>query len=88
MPVAGVGADDTIRMIRISISQAAYEAIAAKLPVGTVGTEARVNEQGEVHIWLEDRWLDKLKAMRGPGENYSGVILRLAAVGHESLNGS
>jgi hypothetical protein len=29
----------------------------------------------------------KLAAMRGPGESYSDVILRLAAVGHESLNG-
>jgi hypothetical protein len=27
-------------------------------------------------------------ALRGPGESYSDVILRLASVGHESLNGS
>jgi hypothetical protein len=28
---------------------------------------------------LEARWLDKLKALRGPGESYSDVMLRLAA---------
>jgi hypothetical protein len=27
-------------------------------------------------------------ALRGPGESYSDVIIRLAAVGHKSLNGS
>jgi hypothetical protein len=27
-------------------------------------------------------------AQRGPGESYSDAILRLAAVGHEPLNGS
>jgi hypothetical protein len=26
---------------------------------------------------------DRLGALRGPGENYSDVILRLVAVGHE-----
>jgi hypothetical protein len=36
---------------------------------------------GEVHIWLERRWLDKLTAMRQPGESYSDVILRLAPEG-------
>ena len=29
-------------------------------------------------IWLEDRVVDKLAALRGPGESYSDVILRLA----------
>jgi hypothetical protein len=47
--------------------------------------EAERTEKGEVHIWLEERWLDKLKAMRGPGESYSDLILRLAAVGQRAL---
>jgi hypothetical protein len=34
-------------------------------------------------IWLEDAMADRLGAMRGPGESYSDVILRLAAVGHD-----
>ena len=41
--------------------------------------EAQRTEKGQVHIWLEERWLDKLKAMRRPGESYSHVIMKLAA---------
>jgi hypothetical protein len=66
-------------MIRIAITVAAYEAIAATLPLGSVGYETAHSEKGEVFIWLEERWLDKLKAMRGPGESYSDVIVKLAA---------
>jgi predicted CopG family antitoxin len=33
---------------------------------------------GRVHIWLDPGVLAKLKALRGPGESYSDVILRLA----------
>jgi hypothetical protein len=64
-------------MIRIAISQAAFEAIAATLP-GSVGFENAVNEKGERYIWLEHRWLDRLNSYRQPGESYSDVILRLA----------
>ena len=67
-------------MIRIAITQAAYEAIAATLPLGSVGYEAQRTDKGERLIWLEERWLDKLKAMRGPGDSYSGVILRTAEI--------
>ena len=38
-------------------------------------------ESREVHIWLEERWVNKLAALRGPGESYSDVIVRLAAEG-------
>ena len=31
-------------------------------------------------IWLEPRVLDRLEAMRGPGESYSDVILRLVEI--------
>jgi hypothetical protein len=61
-------------MIRIAITQAAYDAIAATLPLGSVGYEAE-RTKGEVHIWVERKWLDKLSAMRGPGESYSDVII-------------
>jgi hypothetical protein len=30
-------------------------------------------------IWLEEVWVDRLGAMRGPTEDYSQVILRVAA---------
>jgi hypothetical protein len=67
-------------MIRIAITEAAFAAIAATLPLGTVSFENKTNERGERLVWLEPRMVDKLRAMRGPGESYSDVILRLAAV--------
>jgi hypothetical protein len=39
------------------------------------------NAKGERTVWLEEVWVDRLGAMRGPGESYSDVILRLAAAG-------
>ena len=40
-------------------------------------------------IWLESRVLDRLRAMRGPGESYSDVILRLVEIerggGHNTV---
>ena len=65
-------------MIRISITAAAFDAIAATLPFGSVAYEPKVNDQGEREIWLEPHILNKLRTMRGPGESYSDVILRLA----------
>jgi hypothetical protein len=65
-------------MVRIAISQAAFEAIAATLPVGSTGYEKAVNEKGERLIWLERRMLDKLNSYRRAGESYSDVIMRLA----------
>jgi hypothetical protein len=66
-------------MIRIAITQDAFEAIAATLPLGSVGYENAVNEKGERHVWLAPNVVERLRAMRGPGESYSDVILRLAA---------
>jgi hypothetical protein len=64
-------------MIRLSITPAAFEAIAATLPLGSVGYERAPNAKGERLIWLEAAVVDRLTAMRGPGESYSDVILRL-----------
>ena len=50
------------KMIRIAITQAAYEAIAATLPLGSVGYEAQRTDKGERLIWLEERWVKKLSA--------------------------
>jgi hypothetical protein len=65
-------------MVRIAISQAAFDAIAKTLPFGSVGYENKLNERGERLIWLEPGVVDRLWALRGPGESYSDVILRLA----------
>ena len=66
------------RMIRIAITPAAYAAIAATLALGTVAVEPDRAEDGSVHIWLDQGVVARLKALRGPGESYSDVILRLA----------
>jgi hypothetical protein len=65
-------------MIRIAISPAAFDAIAATLP-GTVGFENDRDAEGNWFIWIPHDVLAKLNHMRGPGESYSDVILALAA---------
>jgi hypothetical protein len=67
-------------MIRITISQAAFAAIVATLPLGSVAYKAETDAKGERLIWLEPKWADKLGAMRGPGESYSDVIVRIVAM--------
>jgi hypothetical protein len=65
-----------VRVIRIAISQAAFD-IAESLP-GNVGYENERAPNGDVYVWLAHDVLAKLKALRSPGEDYSTVILRLA----------
>jgi hypothetical protein len=67
-------------MIRIAIATEAFEAIASTLPLGTVSFENEVNERGESFVWLAPTVVNRLRAMRGPGESYSDVILRLAGL--------
>ena len=64
-------------VVRIAISQAAFEAICATLPLGSVGYENETNEKGERYVWLDQGVVNRLRAMRGPGESYSDVIIRL-----------
>lgn len=66
-------------MIRITISQAAFDAIVSTMPLGSVGYEAGTNANGERYVWLAPNVVDRLRALRGPGESYSDVIVRLAA---------
>jgi hypothetical protein len=62
-------------MIRIAITQAAFEAIAATLALGSVGYENKIDAEGL--IWLDRAVVDRLRSLRSPGESYSDVILRL-----------
>jgi hypothetical protein len=48
-----VETDDPIFMIRIAITPAAFEAIAATLPIGSVGFAREAGEKGERLIWVE-----------------------------------
>jgi hypothetical protein len=65
-------------MIRVTVTPAAYAAIAATLVLGTVAVEPERAQDGSVHIWLDPGVLANLKALRGPRESYSDVILRVA----------
>jgi predicted CopG family antitoxin len=46
-----------------------------------VGFENKTNEQGERLIWLDRAAVDRLRVLRGPGESFSDVILRLVETG-------
>jgi hypothetical protein len=65
-------------VIRIPISVEAFEAVASMLPVGSVTFER--GDDGQIFISLEKRALDRLDALRHPGEGYSETIIRLATV--------
>jgi hypothetical protein len=65
-------------MIRIAITQAAFDAIAETLMLGSVGYENATNELGERYVWLAPNVVDRLTALRDPGDSYSDVILRVA----------
>jgi hypothetical protein len=57
-------------VIRIAISKAAFDAIAATIPPGSY--ESETNAANERLIWLPAAVVDRLKALRGPGESFSG----------------
>jgi hypothetical protein len=64
-------------MVRIFVTEEAFEAIKNTVPVGTVAFEPEVTK-GLRSIWLERAVVDKLARLRGPGESFSHVIFRLA----------
>ena len=65
-------------MVRIAITQAAFDAIARTMPFGSVNFEAGVDDKGERYVWLPRAVVERLWALRGPGESFSDVILRMA----------
>lgn len=68
-------------VVRIAINPAAFEAIARTPPFGTVSFENKIDENGDRLIWLPPNVVDRLSDLRGPGESYSDVIMRVAADG-------
>jgi hypothetical protein len=56
-------------MIKIAISAEAFEAITRTLPLGSVGYEPQLDERGQRCVWLEPVVVDRLVAIRGPGES-------------------
>jgi hypothetical protein len=74
-------------MIAITITPAAHQAIKASL-LGTAEATPRSGPDGMIRIWLDCKFVDRLAQMRGSGENYSDVILRLAESGsYQELRG-
>jgi hypothetical protein len=65
-------------MIRIAISQAAFEAIARTLALGSMNFENKTDEHWQRLIWLDRAVVDRLRAMRGPGKSWSDIIMRIA----------
>jgi hypothetical protein len=64
-------------MLTISISAAALASIAATLPKGS---KAEARPEARAPIWSRSiaTCSTDLRSLRGPGESYSDVILRLA----------
>jgi predicted CopG family antitoxin len=63
-------------MISIRITEEAYEALKARIPrIDQAPTSQGPN--GQMRIWLDRKFVDKLLEIRRPGENYSDIILRL-----------
>jgi hypothetical protein len=67
-------------MIRIALSDATYDAIAATLPKGSARWPMQ-RDGGRCFIQVESAVVDRMRAMRQPGESYSAVILRLVELG-------
>jgi hypothetical protein len=65
-------------MICITVTAEAYAAIKATLPADMQTWPPSPGDSGDVIIWLDQAMLDRLDAMRGPGESYSDAIIRVA----------
>jgi hypothetical protein len=65
-------------MVRVAITQEAFEAIARTLPFGNMSFENKTDDR---LIWLDRAVVDRLRALRGARESYSDVILRLVESG-------
>jgi hypothetical protein len=64
-------------MIRIAVTVETFDAIAETLPCRNVAYEPQFDAQGRCLLWVEAAVADKLRALCGPGESVSDVILRL-----------
>jgi hypothetical protein len=63
-------------MIRIALTNAAYDAIASTLPKCAARWPMQ-RERDQCFIQVEAAVVDRMRSMRRSGESYSNVILRL-----------
>jgi len=66
----------SLEMIRVALTDAAYDAIASTLPQGAARWPMQ-RDRGQCFIQVEAAVVGRMRAMRRPGESYSQVILRL-----------
>jgi hypothetical protein len=71
-----LGRSQVAQMIRIALTDAAYDVIASTLPKGAARWPMQ-RDRGQSFIQVEAFVVDRMRAMRRPGESYSEVILRL-----------
>src|SRR5580704_342757 len=71
-------------MIRVALTDAAYDAIASTLPKGAARWPMQ-RDRGKCFIQVEAAVVDRMRAMRRPGESYSQVILRLVELETSNL---
>jgi hypothetical protein len=66
-------------MIRIVLTDGAYDAIASTLPKGSARWPMQ-RECGKCFVQVEAAVVDRMIAVRRPGADYSDVILRLVEI--------
>ena len=71
-----LGPDRVPEMIRLVLTEGAYDAIASTLPKGSARWPMQ-RDRGRCFIQVEAAVVDRMRIMRRPGESYSDVILRL-----------
>jgi hypothetical protein len=67
-------------MIEIAINAAAYKAILTTLKDGLLVLPAKRIATGNYLAHLDEKTVTRLAAMRGPGESYSDIIMRLVEI--------
>jgi hypothetical protein len=72
-------------MIRVVLTDEAYDAIASTLPKGAARWPMQ-RERGQCFIQVEAAVVDRMRAMRRPGESYSEVILKLVELETSNAN--
>ena len=70
-------------MIRIALTETTYDAIASTLPNGAERWPMQ-RRGGQCFIQVETALVDRMRAIRRPGEIYSDVILRLIELESQS----
>jgi hypothetical protein len=78
------GWDQLFVMIRVALTDAAYDAIASTLPKGAARWPMQ-RDRGQCFIQVEAAVIDRMRTMRRPGENYSHVLLRLVELERSDL---